>query len=216
MITRIFALALICTGCASVELNGAETKTTNVDYPIINTIATASLGDELVKKGQTVEEKILQVNKTIDGVAYDIPKAIYPQIGYNENNDYFSASGVILGLFADPVKALLLEKKAGAQLCVVTAFNATSCYNGDFSRKTIISERGTSFKQTLIYSGRVGNKIKIAYREFSNSLARPAFSNDVEYDLSISNVIGYKGSRIEVINSDNSSITYRLLKNFSE
>jgi hypothetical protein len=79
--------------------------------------------------------------------------------------------------------------------------------------KVNMSERN-SFQQTLIYSGRVGNKINVSYREFSNNTARPAFNNDVEYDLSSSNTIGYKGALIEVIKADNSSITYKLIRNF--
>ena len=71
-----------------------------------------------------------------------------------------------------------------------------------------------SFQQTLIYSGRVGNKINIGYREFSNNAARLAYNNDVEYDLSLSKKIGYKGSLIEVIQADNTSITYKLIRNF--
>ena len=71
-----------------------------------------------------------------------------------------------------------------------------------------------SFQQTLLYSGRVGNKINVSYREFSSSMARPAFNNDVEYDLDDSNIIGYKGALIEVLDADNQSITYKLIKNF--
>ncbi|MCV5664960.1 hypothetical protein OFN50_38635, partial [Escherichia coli] len=71
-----------------------------------------------------------------------------------------------------------------------------------------------SFQQTLIYSGKVGNKINISYREFSNDMARPAFNNEAEYDLSESNQIGYKGAVIDVLEADNTKITYRLIRNF--
>ena len=73
-----------------------------------------------------------------------------------------------------------------------------------------------SFQQTLIYSGRVGDKINVGYREFSNSMARPAFNNDVEYDLSESRIIGYKGARLEIIKATNESIKYRVLNNFNK
>lgn len=56
--------------------------------------------------------------------------------------------------------------------------------------------------------------LNISYREFSNSLARSAFNNDVEYDLSVSNIIDYNGASVEIIDADNSGITYKLLKNF--
>jgi hypothetical protein len=60
------------------------------------------------------------------------------------------------------------------------------------------------------------NKINIGYREFSNNSARPAFNNEVEYDLSESKRIGYKGAQIEVLEADNSSITYEVLRNFPD
>lgn len=72
-----------------------------------------------------------------------------------------------------------------------------------------------SFQQTLIYSGKVGNKINIGYREFSGSIARPAFNNNVEYDLSESTTIGYKGAQLEIIEATNQYIKYRVIKNFN-
>jgi hypothetical protein len=49
---------------------------------------------------------------------------------------------------------------------------------------------------------------------FSSSAARPAFGNDVEYDLSIDNIIAYKGAEIKVIEANNKKITYIVNKNF--
>ena len=205
---------IICSGCATVNYNGSETKFTKVDKPRAGEITTVYVGDQLLQKGEIVEEQVLQVNKTIDGVAYDIPQGHYQQIGHDEQNDYYSSTGVIAGPLIDPHKALMLGKSEGSELCVVTIFGWAECYKGEYERKTKISERGSSFQQTLIYSGRVGNRIKIGYREFSNNFARPAFNNDVEYDLSESHIIGYKGSEIEVIKADNTSITYKVIKTF--
>lgn len=70
-------------------------------------------------------------------------------------------------------------------------------------------------QQTLIYSGRVGNRIRIDYRESSGSYARPAFSNEAEYDLSTSNEIAYRGARIKVIQANNQKIRYIILANFN-
>ena len=62
----------------------------------------------------------------------------------------------------------------------------------------------------------MGNKINIGYREFSSNSARPAFNNDVEYDLNESKQIGYKGALLEVIKATNQDITYKVLKNFNK
>jgi hypothetical protein len=73
-----------------------------------------------------------------------------------------------------------------------------------------------AFQQTLIYSGKIGNKVNIGYREFSRNMARPAFNNDVEYDLSESNQIGYKGALLEIIDANNQNITFKVLRNFNK
>ena len=80
---------------------------------------------------------------------------------------------------------------------------------------TVSSAGDNSFQQTLIYSGRVGDKVNIGYREFSSNVARPAFNNDVEYDLSESDTIGYRGAELQILEATNRSITYRVIRNFN-
>lgn len=73
-----------------------------------------------------------------------------------------------------------------------------------------------SVQQTLIYSGSVGKKVNISYRKFNEGFARDAFTNDVEYDMEESNVIGYKGARIEVLDYDNRTIKFKVLRHFRD
>ncbi|ABM04775.1 hypothetical protein Ping_3076 [Psychromonas ingrahamii 37] len=211
----VVALAVfIMTGCTTVKYNQADNYIKQVDYPETGKVITVYVGGHLVRKGTISEENVLIVYRTIDGAFYDIPEKKYLQIGFDNKKDFYSAVGVVRGGFSDPIKALALGKHKNAELCVITVFGGSACYAGEFERKKQLSERGHSFQQALIYSGRVGNQINIGYREFSNNSPRPAFNNDVEYDLSSSNIIGYKGASIEVIKADNSSITYRLIRNF--
>ncbi len=212
IVTLLFVTVL--SGCTAVKYNGVETYVNQVDYPEIEKVITAYVGDHLVQKGTITEEDILVVNQMIDGALYDIPPQKYKQIGFDDKDDFYSSQGVSQGVLADPIQALSLGKTNSSQLCVVTTLGVKECYAGDYERKKQLSERGNSFQQTLIYSGRVGDKINIGYREFSNNSARPAFNNDVEYDLSSSKIIGYKGAVIEIIEANNSSITYKLIKNF--
>lgn len=196
------------------KYNGATTYVKEVDYPPIGEVITAYVGDHLVKKGSIIESGILNVTERVDGFAYEIPAGKYPQTGSDEKNDYFVAIGVEKSALADPYQGLSVEKADPSEICVITVFNATTCYDANFKIETQLSESGNSFQQTLIYSGKVGDKINISYREFSNNLARPAFNNDVEYDLSESNIIGYKGAELEIIKADNRSITYKVIRNF--
>lgn len=212
--TFILLLLVLTTGCTTVRYNGTDTFVKEVDHPEAGKVITVYVGDHMVQKGTITEENVLVVHRTIDGALYDIPASKYSQVGYDQKQDFYSAVGVVRGGLSDPVQALALKKEKGAKLCVITVFGGSACYEGEYERKKQLSERGNSFQQTLIYSGRVGEKINVGYREFSNNSARPAFNNDVEYDLSSSSTIGYKGALIEVINADNSSITYKLIRNF--
>jgi len=210
----LLLILLSLSSCVAVKYNGSDTNVTPIDRPEVGIVVVASIGDPLLEKGMIVEDKVLEVYKTMGGALYTIPALKYPQVGYDEKHDFYSAQGVIKSGISDPISALSLEKASDKELCVVTTFGGTACYQGDYKRATRISERGTSFQQTLLYSGRVGDKLKISYREFSNNLARPAFNNEVEYDFSTSKTIAYKGASLEVISADNNSITYKVIRNF--
>lgn len=213
-IASLTLVTFLGSGCTTVQYNGTTSIQKSIDYPEIGQVITVYVGDHMVQKGIMVEEDFLLVTKTVDGALYDIPANKYAQLGFDNIQDFYSATGVVRSAFADPFNALSIKKNQNTEICVITVFGGSACYPGEFERRKQISERGNSFQQTLIYSGRVGNKINIGYREFSNNTARPAFNNNVEYDLSSSNTIGYKGAFLEVIKADNSSITYKLIKNF--
>jgi len=207
-------IMFIVTGCASVKHNASTPIIKGVNYPELNKIVKVYIGDQMVKKGKIVQVDVLKVHSYIDGTLYQIPATTFRKLGDDEEYTFFSSTGVTRSGLADPFKALALEKKNNKELCVVTFLNATSCYKGSFEITKKISEQANSFQQTLIYSGRVGNKINVSYREFSNNLARPAFNNDVEYDLNTSSQIGYKGAILEILNADNHSIEYKVVRNF--
>ena len=63
-----------------------------------------------------------------------------------------------------------------------------------------------------MYTGIAQNVVSILYREFKDDTARPAFSQDLKYDLSESNVVGYRGARFEIIKATNQGLTYKTLK----
>jgi len=78
--------------------------------------------------------------------------------------------------------------------------------------KVVVSP--TNFKQELIYNGRVGDGLKFIYREFAEDLARPSFTQSIQYDLSKSNLIGFKNGELEIIEATNTEISYIVRSNF--
>jgi len=69
-----------------------------------------------------------------------------------------------------------------------------------------------SFRRELVYTGTSQNSISVLYREFLMDVARPAFSQELRYDLSQGDTIGFKRARFKVIKFTNTSIKYKVLK----
>ena len=84
-------------------------------------------------------------------------------------------------------------------------------------RQTPPTYSADSFKYVALYQGKSANKIKISFREFKDDMARPAFTQDIEYQLSPNGTttIGFKGLRINVIKATNVDITYSVVKDFN-
>jgi hypothetical protein len=84
----------------------------------------------------------------------------------------------------------------------------------EFTTSEVFDPTKKYFRQELVYNGKSGNSIKFTYREYVDNLARPAFTQEAQYDLSESNTIGFKGARIEVIKATNTNIEYKILSSF--
>lgn len=193
-----------------------------ISNPPIGSINTTNIGDVLLQQGKYREHDAIHVRSVSRaGFAYTIHPGYYLKHGEDPAGDFYRPGGgddagrVEKSALADNWQSIMAKRNPDV-LCVVTVFNVASCGDGsNFERlkKPVLSQ--DSFQQTLIYSGKVGNKINIGYREFSGNLARPAFNNNVEYDLSDSMTIGYKGAVIEVIEATNQFIKYKVIRNFN-
>lgn len=218
------SVALAAAGCASPKFN-YRASAIDISEPPLNEIVQRAVGEEMLKQGKYALVDVLNVETSVMphwGVT--VNPGLFRRVGNDESSNYYELGGrggdsgsIDKSWVVDPLKALMI-KKGDASICIVTVFNATSCSNKDKQnykeeKRHVVFE--DTVQQTLIYSGRIGSRIKFGYREFSNNFARPAFSNDVEYDLLESIVIGYKGAQIEVIEATNQHIKYKVLHNFN-
>ena len=70
------------------------------------------------------------------------------------------------------------------------------------------------FKRELVYTGISKGVISLTYREYLRDMARPAFNQDLKFDLNEGKTIGFKGARFNVIEASNIEIKYEVLKPF--
>ncbi len=205
-------------GCSTINY-GADEKTTLFSEPKIGNEVEVFVGDYMINQGRSVTKEYLILKTPVDGFSYDIPTGSYSRIGEFKGNPYFSiisTDGATISYAAgliDPPKAIH-TKKAGEVCITSVSYQSAACYDAMYEIKEKTMSDKQSFQQTLIYNGSVGSKINISYREFSDGMARNAFTNNVEYDMEKSEIINYKGAQIEVIDYDNTSIKYKVIKHF--
>jgi len=80
----------------------------------------------------------------------------------------------------------------------------------DITPCTVID--GPSFKRELVYAGVSKGSVSISYREYKDGVARPAFTQDLTYDLADGNEIGYRGARFQIRSANNLGLEYVVLK----
>lgn len=200
-----------------------------ISFPELNTQASAAIGDTMIAQGTSTLTRGIILREVNRIQTYELNPGFYPQTGEDENFTYHSytvgnvgngfgwlrVGGGLLGPGMNDVQSIRAAKSQ-QQLCAVRAIGVPFCdteHSYDRTERAIVGEN--NFQQTLIYNGRVGNRIRIGYREFSGDIARPAFSNEVEYDLSDSMEINYRGARIRIVSANNQRIEYVLLSNFN-
>lgn len=196
-------------------------------YPPLEREVTVSLGENLLRQGLSSEVRAIDVYNEVSISLANLMPNKYIQTGYvgsstdkaifqpEDKGRAFSSllssamlvvnENANLACVYDPSMGLLLEATDCSSLNNVKA-------QGKIYDKTIYDS--SAFQQTLIYTGKVDNRIRFTYREFSGNTARMPFSTEVEYDLNENNIISYQGATIEVIKANNRSVTYKVMSNF--
>ena len=214
---------LILTSCASTAKT-IEIKSRTYNDDPLNVILNKEIGDKLIMSGiedyqdgiKLVECPIFKLNKqqfkyskgeTLPLIRTKDNLNLYYYKFYNDLENY---------------EGIAVDKK---NINVVYAFFYSFARGGITTKKVeglkveivpFVSESKNNFKQEFIFNGKSSNNLKFIYREYINDMARPAFNQDLQYDLNESKIIGFKGLRIEIINVTNTNIEYKILSNFTK
>lgn len=76
--------------------------------------------------------------------------------------------------------------------------------------RPITASRSDTFRREILYQGAGGGVLRLLYREFSNDMARPAFSQELTYDLvsGEETTVAFRACRIRVLSAGNEGIRY--------
>lgn len=186
-------------GCATKE------QATLTTIPPVGEVSTKGIGEHLLTQGFRITVPGLIVKKSQQLGKYKIRAGTYQLGSENKEGQWFDDAADGAG-----GKENVLLRSSDKKLCVEKVCASLEFSVGDVYKETTKS----SFEQTLLYNGKVGSKVTVSYREFSNGMARAGFTNEASYDLSDSKIIGYKGARLEVLNATNTELTYKVIAGF--
>jgi hypothetical protein len=217
----IFLMSLTLVACGTTMNTVAPERLTENDV-ILKKEYTKEIGSPLVTKGDFLQQKAIKITnmKSFSISMVKFPYTVGEKLPLSGQNDLYF-------FYYDTHKSndntyqigISENKKTGELKSFVNS------YSGGFLQKDIPEfeyektqftpdDCDNCFKQEFIYNGRVDNDLKFVYREYVDNLARSSFTQELQYDINDSNIIGFKGLRIEVLNTTNTSITFKVLSTF--
>lgn len=228
----LLALAIssfVLLGCVSAP-PAAPPQLEFKDHPAIGEVAEAEIGETLVYKSKLYKYEGLDLQERItdNGIAREyiiephtmrLESKLYDgSLRYKPDYNLYYVNDKMFGRRAFPQGSYLIKRVNGT-LEMTGSYDLTGAgkvYPAQprHTAGLVVDRTQQNFRQELIYAGRVGDQIKVTYREFNNDLVRPGFAQEAQYELGADRIIGFKGVRIEVISADNTKIKYKVLRSF--
>ena len=222
----IFIIFLVSCG---VRKTSVKPESYTISEPELNETITTEIGIALVSKENGYVYDAIKITKEfkikLDGILKVCEEGNIFINQYNTNEYYFYKKS------SDTEFGIAIPKSGKNPLIYTYSdndgiYSTGFIYNGlklispkeqiDYIQTKSKAKDKECYKQEFIYNGRIGNALKFIYREYLNDYARPAFTQDLQYDLSERKIIGFRGLRIEIINVTNTEIEYKVLNNFEK
>ncbi len=205
-------------GCIA-SFQTVDPDSSEIKLPENNVVTVSRLGERVLESGKVTTVNGFTLYSDVDIFDGVVKAGEYHQIGVKDNHKVFgpkNGNGTGIEIFNDPSPVKPYVDGNTGFLCFMGGFGTHFCSD---SVKPKVGEMNIytadSFMQELIYTGKVDNKIRFTYREFQHGMVSQAYNLDVEYDLSKSNLISYKGAKMEIISASNERIEYKVLKHFN-
>lgn len=198
-------------------------KTEATYSPTLEQISTAEIGDSIISKEYVSRGRGISVTAAVaedvnpPGTTSVLPGdfeliASRADGEYYQGRSTYSMLGTSVPLNDRAGVFIPADKKSPAVIYHYALAYRYGTRPVSYVTKDIVRFTSESFRRELVYSGVSQNTVTLVYREFKDNLARPAFTQELKYDLAQSHVVGYKGARFEIVSAGNTKITYKVLK----
>ncbi|MEI9598237.1 hypothetical protein V5049_02405 [Moellerella wisconsensis] len=224
---RTFLIPMMCvatlSGCAATEYNYTP-QSHKISEPKVGSVNTVTVGDTLIKDGNISDIEGIKIANLIKiDMAYKIIPGLFKKVGSNDQGDFYmptttmDSGSVVVEVLGRPWTSLLVKKEGKTnEICVVSDLKVAVCGDdAQIEKVTLNDPDSNSFEQALIFNGVNEDKVDISYQQIGSNIKNQNFGNNIQYNLKESPIISYKGAQLEVLNSTDTSLTYKVISNFS-
>ncbi len=218
---QAFMTAVLCVSAVSItsQARAAERIT-----PSLNKSVTAHVDGQILHQATYQKQAAIHLSEEIrfgERHQYSLTPGYYIRTGESlDSATYAPTDGPDAGRVKKAPGAITLQgsflfSNDGKTIGVITNFyQAVNAKAKGITRTTRPVVSTEAVQRILVYGGKAGTKIKIAYREIWKNITRPSSDVFIEFDLADSKVVEIKGTRIEVIEATGKSIRYRVTQGF--
>lgn len=228
----VAAVAVIVTaGCTSVQIHGGPEQTNYIrTTPLLNQQTQTNVGAALLSQHRETVRSGLRLPAGFSGRVGGAPVTVTPEdmlvkATANSQPALCTERMTMRNLLGMPIKPTCFSGLVGDSTVTSVMVPADAMW---WSQKlpaplrvekteVPISQRDV-LRRELVYLGtttsarHAGTVIRIGYREFMDDIARPAFSQEVSYDVTnLPSQIAYQNAKLEILEVRGGSIMYRVL-----
>lgn len=187
--------------------------------PKVGVLAKREVGESLLRRGissvtRTSVVTVLDVaSSTMDlGHTLNVAAGTTGPLQYRSDNSLpmmcARTNGAIIACLVDTDKDGLFDQSMFASRDKYFPLAAPVRYKIASTERVV--EDSADFHVDVLYQGLTKGEVKISFREFKGGLARPAFTQDVSYELEKdgTTIIAFKGMRIKVLKATSMDISY--------
>lgn len=214
--TSILSVFLACATFGTTDISPAPT--TLEDYSIGEN-RSAGIGEPIFDVRTGLMRPGFRVNRTFDPDANDIPvlrEGMRLSAIERVNED---GSLIIRNEQFPSLAALRVHPDGNLFPGYYNLYRAAMYSEGDIgwpddllTEESFVEEGDAAFRAEMIYSGMSGQTIRTVYREYSGNFIRPAFTQELQYDLSQDSTIAYRSIEIELLEASNSRLRFRVVE----
>ena len=222
----LLVCVVIFSGCAAGTIVPLTRYNTGKKPPL-NQISEANVGDPIYAEFDYVESSGVRLTEGYN-VSYmlgsiDIAPGAFLK-GYRSDTEkqYCTTTKAYSDPLVGPWDVVCLS---GINDGVFTKIRVPGIYFGNWRtpeapvpfKKASISKDAKGKKTELLYEGLSGDTIRVVYREYIDNFARPAFFQEVTYNLNKEGPteLRFKGVKMRILKADNNGIQYVIKNGFA-